>query len=374
MIVKQVDGRTMTKRRAVTSAEIAQEAGVSRATVSAVLNEATGNIRISPETRRRVLAVASKFHYVPNPAARALRSNRSGAIAFVSRTMHQTAFGHPVSYQLNLHSAQAAARVGAHVIEISPETTGAVPGEVSGDIFGFLLSRRPDGVIFDAPTRPDDVAKVLESGIPVVQLLRPHLGVPTATVTVDATRGVHEAIDHLVGLGHRAILYLGSADTHRANRSRLDAFHAALQRHGIVLPESAVALGPDYTLEGSIALARAALRREPSPTAIFAGGDIFAVGALHALHELRVRVPDAISLVSYDDVYAPLLYPPITSVAQPLRDVAQRAIDVLMRQIEHTAGETDGDADAPPAHLVLPTQLHIRSSTQPPRPSGPWTG
>ena len=272
------------------------------------------------------------------------------------------------------HTLDAAARHGAHVIEISPETTRTPSGAVSDDIFGFLLSRRPDGVIFDAPTGPDDVAKVLASGIPVVQLLRPHLGVPTATVTVDATRGVHEAIDHLIGLGHRAILYLGSADTHRANRSRLDAFHAALLHHGIVLPEDAVALGPDYTLEGSIALARAALRREPLPTAIFAGGDIFAVGALHALHELRVRVPDAISLVSYDDVYAPLLYPPITRVAQPLRDVAQQAIDVLVRQIEHPASASDGDADTPPAHLVLPTELHIRSSTQSPRPSGPLTG
>lgn len=362
----------MMKRRSVTSAEIAHEAGVSRATVSAVLNEARGNIRISEETRRRVLETASKLRYVPNPMARALQRNRSGAIAFVSRTMHKTAFGHPISYQLNLHAAQAAARRGSHVIEISPETTGGAPDTASDDLFTFLLSRRPDGVIFDAPTTPEEVARVVESGIPVVQLIRPHFEVATSTVTVDATRGIHEAVDHLVGLGHRTIMYLGSVDTHPVNRARLDSFRAALVRHGVSLPDAAIALGPDYTLEGSIALARSALLYEPLPTAIFAAGDIFAVGALHALHELRVRVPDAISLVSYDDVYAPLLYPPITSVAQPLRDVAQQAIDMLLRQIERAHNPVDGDDSAADAHLVLPTHLSIRSSTQAPRP--PVTG
>ncbi len=364
----------MTKRRAVTSAEIAREAGVSRATVSAVLNEARGNIRVSEDTRRRVLETVSKFRYVPNPAAQALRLNRSGAIAFVSRTMHKTAFGHPISYQLNLHAAQAAARRGSHIIEISPEATADVTNNASDDLFTFLLSRRPDGVIFDAPTTPDEVARVVESGIPVVQLIRPHREVPTPTVTVDATRGIDEAVDHLVAQGHRSLLFLGNVDAHPANRSRLDAFRAALARYDVPLPDAAIALGQEYTLEASIALARAALRREPLPTAIFAAGDIFAVGALHVLHELRVRVPDAMSLVSYDDVYAPLLYPPITSVAQPLRDVAERAIDILMQQIQHADDPMAADEGAVQAHLVLPTHFVIRSSTQAPQTMGTGNG
>lgn len=353
----------MARRRSVTSADIAQEAGVSRATVSAVLNETRGNIRISDETRRRVLETASKLRYAPNPAAQALRRRRSGAIAFVSRTMHKTAFGHPISYQLNLHASQAAARRGCHVLEISPETTSGTAGGTSDDLITFLLSRRPDGVIFDAPTTPQEVIHVVESGIPVVQLIRPHFEVPTPTIIVDATRGIHDAVDHLVALGHRHITYLGNVDTHPVNRARLDAFQIALARHGVPLPATAIALGPDYTLEGGIALAREALTRSPLPTALFAAGDIFAVGALHALHEMQVRVPDAMSLVSYDDVYAPMLYPPVTSVAQPLREVAEHAVAMLLRRIEQPDGAADGDEGADDAHLVLPTRLHIRQST-----------
>lgn len=353
----------MVKRRSVTSADIAQEAGVSRATVSAVLNGARGNIRISDATRRRVLETALKLRYAPNPVAQALRRRRSGAIAFVSRTMHKTAFGHPISYQLNLHASQAAARRGCHVIEISPETAD----DAGDDLFTFLLSRRPDGVIFDAPTTPQEVARVVESGIPVVQLIRPHFEIPTPTITVDATRGIHDAVEHLVALGHRRIAYLGNVDTHSVNRARLDSFRFALARHGVPLPETAIALGPEYTLEGSIALARTALTRLPLPTALFAAGDIFAVGALHALHERRIRVPDAMSLVSYDDVYAPMLYPLVTSVAQPLREVAEHAIDVLWRRIEQPDGATASDEGADDLHLVLPTRLHIRQSTHAPR-------
>ncbi len=364
----------MTKRRAITSAEIAREVGVSRATVSAVLNDARGNIRVSQDTRRRVLETVSKLRYVPNPAAQALRLNRSGVIAFVSRTMHKTAFGHPISYQLQLHAAQAAAQRGSQIIEISPGITADGTGNASDDLFTVLLSRRPDGVIFDAPTTPDEVARVVEIGIPAVQLIRPHREVPTATVTVDATHGIDEAVEHLIALGHRSLLFLGNVDPHPANRSRLDAFRMALTRYGVPLPETAIALGPEYTLEGSIALARSALQRAPLPTAIFAAGDIFAVGALHVLHGLQVRVPDAISLVSYDDVYAPLLYPPITSVAQPLRDVAQRAIDILLQQIERADEPLAADEGGAHAHLVLPTHFVIRSSTQAPQSRGPGDG
>lgn len=346
------------KRRPVTSTDIALAVGVSRATVSVVLNGARSNIRVSDETRARVIAAAAAMHYTPNPAAQALRRQRSSDIAFVPRTLHKTESGHPIAYQLKLHASRAAARCGYHVIETDPEINTIVGDELSA----FLLKRRPDGVIFDAPTTANDVRRIAESGIPVVQLIRPLLEIETTTVTVDAARGVVGAIDHLVGLGHRRIAYVGSDDAHIANHSRLACFHATLARHGITAPTEYIALGPEYTIEHGITATRRVLACSPPPTALFAAADILAIGALHALHEARIRVPDAMSLVSYDDVYAAMLYPPITSVTQPLHAVAERAVAFLVEQIERPADET-----AEPAHAVLPTHLTIRRSTQPPR-------
>jgi LacI family transcriptional regulator len=344
--------------RTVTSTDVARAAGVSRATVSVVLNGTHGNIRVSEETHRRVRAVAAALGYSPHPVAQALRRQRSRTIAFVPRTIHTTGFGLPITYQLSLHAAHAAIRHGYHVIEVSPETIAA---DNPDELIDFLLSRRPDGVVFDAPTTAHEVEAVVSHGIPVVQLMRPQTAVATATITVDAARGVNDAVNHLIGLGHRRIVFLGADDPHVANRSRLDHFIAALARHAISIPDECIVLGTDYTFERGCALTHTLLKDPPLPTAIFAANESFAIGALRALHEARLWVPDTISLVSYDDFYAPILYPPITSVAQPLRAVAEEAVALLVATLEGGA-----DDAAPPAHLVLPTQLNVRASTAPP--------
>jgi len=348
----------MARLHPVTSNDVARAAGVSRATVSVVLNGVRSNIRVSEETRQRVLAAAATLGYRPHPAARALRLQRSRAIAFVPRTMHATEFGHPITYQLGLHTGRAAAGRGYHVVEVSPETSTTDNGD---ELIEFLLDRRPDGVIFDAPTTPHSVEAMVARGIPVVQLIRPHLAVTTATVIVDAAQGITAGVDHLVALGHRRIAFLGADDPHIANRSRLDHFIAALARHAITVPEEYILLGADYTIESGISLMRSLLRCAPLPTALFAAGEFLAIGALRALHEARIWVPDAISLVSYDAVFAPMLYPPITSVTQPLREVAEAAITLIIESIEGGA-----DDQQPPAHIVLPTHLSIRASTRPP--------
>lgn len=348
----------MPKPRPVTSMDVARQAGVSRATVSAVLNGTQGNIRVSEETNRRVLAVAAALGYSPHPAAQALRRQRSRTIAFVPRTMHATEYGHPIAYQLGLHADRAAARLGYHVIEVSPE-----PGATDYDagLIDFLLSRRPDGVVFDAPTTPHAVEAIVTRGIPVVQLIRPQFDVATPTIIVDAAQGITDAADHLVALGHRRIAFLGTDDPHIANRSRLDHFVTALAHHAITIPDEHIILGADYTIERGISLMHTLLGRSPLPTALFAASDFFAIGALRALHEARMWVPDEISLISYDDLYAPILYPPITSVAQPLREMAEQAISLIVTTIEGGAA-----AQQPPVHIVLPTKLNVRASTRPP--------
>lgn len=349
----------MAKSRAVTSNDVARQTGVSRATVSTVLSGAEGNIRVSDETRRRVLAAAAELGYSPHPLAQALRRQRSGVLGFVPRSSRTTPYEHPVPYLLAVQIAQAAMRRGYHVVEASAETTAS---RASDELARFLLDRRVDGVLFDSPETAAEVRRFTERGLPVVQLIRPQLAVATPAITVDAAPGIAAALDHLAGLGHRRIAFLGHGGPHPVDRIRRDTFTATLARHGLAAPDAWLRLVDDYSIEEGYAAARALLALPERPTALFAAGDNLALGVLQALYEARLRVPDDLSLVSYDDIFAAHLPPPLTSVVQPLREVAERAIATIAAQLDR--GEV---AAGEPIPIALPTHLVARASTRPPR-------
>lgn len=352
----------MAKRYAATSNDVARQAGVSRATVSVVLNGAESNIRVSEKTRQRVLAAATELGYSPHPLAQGLRRQRSGVIGFVPRSSRTSPYEHPVPYLLSVQIAQAAMRRGYHIVEASAET--ALSRE-SDELARFLLGRRVDSVIFGGPETAREVRHFVDRGLPVVQLIRPQPTAATATVTVDASPGIAAAIDHLVGERHCRIAFLGHGGSHPIDRARLDCFLATLARHRLAAPDEWVQLVSDYSIEEGYAATRALLALPDRPTALFAAGDNLAVGGLQALYEARLRVPDDLSLISYDDIFAAHLPPPLTSVAQPLAEVAERAIALITEQLDGA-----DDVAGEPAHIVLPTHLTVRGSTGPPRADG----
>lgn len=349
----------MTKLGAPTAEDVARQAGVSRMTVSAALNGARGNVRVSNETRERVLAVATELGYSPNPAARALRRRQSQIIGFIPRSNRGTPDEQPVAYSLSVQVARAAIRLGYHIIEASAEPATS---RTSDELVRFLLKWHIDGVIFDSPDSDTEVQRLVDHGLPVVQLMRPRFSVTTATVTVDAAEGIIAAVDHFVEQGHRDIAFLGSRPEHAVDRSRLDCFVAALAHHRINVPPEYIQLGDRASLIGDgYTLTDALLGLSRRPTAILASGDNLALGTLRALHEARVRVPDDMSLISYDDALAAHLYPPLTSVGQPFQEVAERATGLIVDRLDPSAGSS-----ADPVHITLPTKLTIRSSTCPP--------
>lgn len=352
----------MRKGRTATSDDVARQAGVSRATVSVVLNGTRGNIRVSEATRQRVLSAASELEYTPHPSARALRRQRSGVIGFVPRSFRRTPYDHPVPYLLGIRVAQAAARRGFHVVEASAETEAS---RGSDEMARFLLSRRVDGVVFDCPDTAEEVRRFLDRGVPVIQLIRPQREAVTPTITVDPSLGVSAALDHLVALGHSRIAFIGHGGEHPADRSRLDCFLAALARLGVGVRPDWLRLVADYGIEEGCAAGRALLTCAERPTALFVTGDNLALGVLQALYQAEVRIPDDLSLITYDDIFAAYLPPPLTSVAQPLEEVAERAIALMTERVD-----TVGDAGKEPTDVALPTHLTVRGSTQPPRQSG----
>ncbi len=349
----------MARARAVTSTDVARRAGVSQATVSVVLNGTRSTSRVSDATRRRVLAAAAELDYAPHPAAQALRRQRSGVIAFVPEARRGPLAEHPVSHQLSVQIAAAAIRRGYHVVEANAEPASA---RASDKLVGFLASRRVDGVIFYAPGTAAEVRRVVERGLPVVQLLRPQIAAATPAITVDAALGIAAAVDHLVGLGHRRIAFLGHGGPHPIDRARREGFAAALARHGLPLPGEWVRAVASYAIEEGRRAVHALLALPARPTALFAASDTLALGALHALHEARLRAPDNLSLVSYDDVFAAQLPPPLSCVVQPLEEVAEGAVAILAARLERPEGCAGAEG------LVLPTRFVARGSTQaPPR-------
>jgi len=344
-------------RRAPTANDVARRAGVSRSAVSAVLSGHEGTIRVSDATRQRVLAGAAELGYSPHPIAQALRQQRSNIIGFVGRSTPHGLFDESVPYILHIEIARAAARRGYYVVE-----TGFEPSqrESGAALAQALRTHRVDGVIFDSPATTDAVHAVHAAELPIVQVMRPQLDVETPTVTVSASQGVTAAVDHLVALGHRRIAFIGSSSPHPTLNSRLQAFQGAIARHGIRLPDGYINLEPSSTISIGRALTDTLVHLDSPPTAIVAAGDNLALGVMRALYQANIHVPDAISVISYDDTLAAYLYPPLTSVAQPLHDVAERALDLLLAELDPST------TPSPDRHITLPTRLEIRASTAPP--------
>ncbi len=358
----------MSHTRPVTSSDVARRAGVSQPTVSVVLNGARSNVRVSDATRQRVMAAAAALGYTPHLAAQALRRQRSGIIGFVPRFFRQTPYERPIPYLLSVHIARAAMLSGYHVIEVNGESSRARTGN---ELIRFLLGQRVDGVIFDAPDSANEVRPFAERAVPVVQLLRSQPVPETSTVTVDPSVGIESAVAHLAALGHRRIAFIGSNRTDPVDRNRLDAFLAALDRRSIAAGDGYVQLGATRAVEGGYRAMAALLALPERPTALLVMGDSLALGVLRLLYERQVRVPDAMSIVSYDDAFADFLYPPLTSVAQPVREVAEQAVALLAARIEGRTENANGQENAnTPVHIVMPTGLVVRASTQPPPSRG----
>lgn len=347
----------MQRSRAVTSADVARLAGVSRAVVSIVLNGARSNTRVAEQTRQRVIEAASTLQYIPHPAAQALRRQWSGIIGYVPRPVHNGSTVSLIRYQVSRHIADMATRSGSHIVEVSSEveTANADQGFIS-----FLVGHRVDGVIIDSPATASVVQGVIDAGLPIVQIVRPQFSVPTPTVTVDATDGIMQAIRHLVMQGHRTIAFLGHGGPHRIDQRLLSLYRAALTSHHIPINEDFVCFTYEYSLEAGLEGMQRLLSTPDRPTALFAAGDTLAAGALQALYDARIRVPDDMSVIAYDDSLAPYLSPRLTCIPQPFAEVAECAVKLLTAMRDTLTPQAD---EMP--HIVLPTQFTVRESTRP---------
>ena len=330
-------------RRNATLADIAARAGVSQPTVSKVIN---GRADVAPTTREKVEATIRELGY-----ARVARQTRRAQLLEV--------VFHELESEWALEIVRGVERVaGRHEMAVVlAEMRGRrTPGR--GWIEG-VLERRPMGVITVFSDLSDAIHRQLRArAIPFV-VLDP-TGEPLHdTPSIGATNwnGGLSATRHLLALGHRRIAVIGGPANVLCSRARLDGFRAAMDEAGVPVDPSLLSRGR-FQVEEGLARARALLDRPDRPTAIITGNDLQALGVYQASREARLHIPEDLSVVGFDDLpMASWVSPPLTTVRQPLLDMAEAAAESVL---------AIGRGEPIQGRVELATELVIRESTAPP--------
>jgi LacI family transcriptional regulator, galactose operon repressor len=322
-------------------------AGVSRTTVSLVLNERGDSI---PEgTRRRVFDAARDLGYHPHHSARGLAGGHSQTLALVLRQTAEQVAGDALLAE-TLRGVAAAARSAHFRVLVEPLS----PGESA---YGELVrSGRADGAVVSGPLFDDpELADLVSDGFPIViQGHQPGLEAPS--VDVDNFASARVAVDHLIQLGHRRIACITNAPLiYTAASDRLAGYQAALAEAGLAADDELVAEGAFDAASGHRAMA--AILARTRFEAVFIASDVVALGALAALRDAGLRVPDDVSVIGFDDIPLALFFdPPLTTVHLPARELGVAAGTALL---ERVAGRPVPD------RTLLPTELIVRASTAP---------
>lgn len=328
-----------------TMAHIAEQAGVSVPTVSKVLN---GRQDVAPATRERVERLLAEHQYLRRPRR---LPDRSGLVDLV---FNQLDSPWAVEILRGVEDVAQAAGVGVIVSTIHGRAAS------TWHWLRAATRRRSDGVILVvSDVTPQQRSQLDLLGVPFVVVDpagRPPAGVPSIGATNWA--GGLAATEHLVALGHRRVGIISGTRTLLCSRARLDGYRAVLESADIPVDEGLIRHG-DFHHESGHAQMQALLELPEPPTAVFAGSDQQAFGAIEALREHGLRVPDDVSVVGFDDLpVARWFSPPLTTVRQPLLQMGTTAAEVLLQLI---------DGHQPATHRVeLATELIVRESTAPP--------
>lgn len=328
----------------ITIKDVAEHADVSVTTVSRVLND---YVYVADDIRVRVLESIQALGYRPNRAARKLRKNSGDLIGVIIPDIQN-----PVFQTIVRGVEDAAFQNDLNVMlcntDDSPEKQKAY--------LRVMIAEQAAGLIV-APTYSNDSLSLMPprmAGIPIVILDREIAGFEADTIKVDNVSGAAAATRHLIALGHQRIALIAGTQTISSGRERLRGACDALAEHGIGLDDVLVEYG-DFRLESGYELTRKLMRSPEPPDVIFAMSYLMAMGAIRALHELGIRVPDDVALAGFDDVpWAQDLNPPLSTVAQPAYEIGQEAIKMILKRIARP--------EAPYHKVIFQPNLVVRES------------
>lgn len=330
----------------LTLEKIGKLAGVSRATVSRVVNNYP-NVRA--EVRERVLQVIAQTGYQPNLAARSLASNRTGVIGLVIPRMVQALFTDPY-YPRLIQGISQASNDNDYTLSLFLFHTADEEVKLATRLVrrGFL-----DGIIVAASLIDDPLLPhLIDANMPFILIGQPWQHPDVHYIDVDNLVGANTAVSHLIQQGRRRIALITGRQDMLASIHRKQGYRNALQKHGLPLDESLIANG-DFEPETAYQAMQTLLFHQPD--AVFAASDAMALSAIQAVKEAGLRVPEDIAVVGYDDLPAgQTAVPPLTTIRQPIGRIGALAT--------HTLIDIINNPQKPTQHIVLPSELIIRES------------
>jgi LacI family transcriptional regulator len=332
----------------LTLEQVGELAGVSRSTVSRVIN---GHPSVRDEVRERVLEVIRETGYQPHAAARSLVTRRTRIMGVIIPESVTTLFIDPF-FALLLRGITETCNAHSYYLMLSLFNSPARQDEMYQRL---VRGGHLDGVIV-ASARMDDslVPQLLDDDLPFILVGR-HSDRRAGYVDVDNVGGARMAVDHLVRLGHQRIATITGPLSMGGGQDRLTGYRQALEAHRIPIEESLIVEGDFSETGGAMGMQRLL---PASPTAVFVASDTMAVGALKALREAGRRVPDDVALIGFDDVpIAAAVEPALTTVRQPIDRLGSMAADLLLNLLENPP-----DTQAPAHRIILPAKLIVRDS------------
>ena len=324
--------------------DVAKRAGVAPITVSRVINNSG---YASVETRRRVEEAAAELGYVPNRMASGLRTKRSNTVALVL-----TDITNPFFTTVARGVEDAASEAGYTVTYCNTDENA----EKEKRYLDLLIQQQVDGILLvPAHGTADMVDYVQKHGTPVVVLDRRLPEVKSDVVRCDSEGGAYQLIRLLLELGHRRIALLGGPEGASTADDRKAGYRRAMVEAGHDVAD--LELCGSFTQASGFEMAKQAVAKTPRPTALFAANNFIAIGALKALLDSNLSVPEEMALVGFDDLPPALVtFPFLTIAAQPAYEMAQKGAELLLARI--AGEEPEGYQE-----IVLPTELIVRRSS-----------
>jgi LacI family transcriptional regulator len=348
-----VHGMSYLRKQPATITDIARLSGVSKRTVSRVINKSP---KVNQATREKVQGIIDDLSYRPNVQARGLAARRSYFLGMI--------YDNPDALYIDevQRGVLSVCRELGYELVVHPCDQNS--DTLTSEAIAFVDRSKLDGVIILPPVSEDnDLAGALgKDDVRYVRLASIALDTADHVVVSNERSAVAAMAEYLVGLGHRRIGYVAGPKGRKSTRERLEGFCDALDKHGCALPEEMILRGA-YTFESGKACGHALLETSDPPTAIFASNDEMAAGVIYAAQELGLKVPDDVSVAGFDDsVLATRIMPSLTTIRRPVREMARLATTKLIASI-------DGREEEARMGIFLDPVLIVRDSTVPVQPA-----
>jgi DNA-binding LacI/PurR family transcriptional regulator len=331
--------------------KIAKRAKVSTATVSRTIN---GSDKVTPETAERVWRVVRSMGYQPNSYARALVSGKSRMLGLIISDIVN-----PFFPELVRSFEEIALENGYEVIVAN---TGYDLERMARGV-NRMLERKAEGVaVITSEMGEDFVAQIAERRIPIVFLDTARVGAGISKIKVDYSQGINEAVQHIVGLGHKRIAFVSGPEELRSAETRRTAFLKCLRQYGVMPDENLIEHG-NHRIDGGQSAMERLLALPHRPTAVLTSNDLTAMGVLRAIYKAKLRVPEDISVIGFDDIeLSEFTHPALTTVRLSRKEVAEKAFEALATLI---SGKSEKGRQ-----YDIETHLVVRDSTGPAAAAG----